>query len=108
MEEQFEKVHALGRGAQGSVILVRRKADSSLFVIKQIFMEEHKKEDRQQIMNEIKVRTSSAACLPAEGWQQASTKGGNRRPIHIRVWLCGSHYKRLSTAGLRVWAWLRA
>ena len=69
MEEQFEKVHALGRGAQGSVILVRRKADSSLFVIKQIFMEEHKKEDRQQIMNEIKVRTSSAACLPAEGWQ---------------------------------------
>lgn len=80
MDEQFEKVRALGRGAQGSVILVRRKADSSLFVIKQIFMEEHKKEDRQQIMNEIKVRFS--------GWER-SWKGVLLFSHRVRVWPLG-------------------
>jgi len=39
MMERFEKIRNLGRGAQGTVILVRRKVDGSAFVIKRIFGE---------------------------------------------------------------------
>ncbi|KAK3267216.1 hypothetical protein CYMTET_24218 [Cymbomonas tetramitiformis] len=53
--EKFEKVKSLGRGAQGSVILVRRKSDGSKFVIKRIFVEDQSSEDREEVMNEIKV-----------------------------------------------------
>ena len=53
--EKFEKVKNLGRGSQGTVILVRRKADGSKFVIKRIFVEDQSPEDRNEVMNEIKV-----------------------------------------------------
>jgi NIMA (never in mitosis gene a)-related kinase len=53
--ERFEKIKTLGRGSQGSVILVRRKADDSLFVIKRIYAEEQSSETREEIMNEIRV-----------------------------------------------------
>ncbi|KAK3261228.1 hypothetical protein CYMTET_29855, partial [Cymbomonas tetramitiformis] len=53
--EQFEKVKSLGRGAQGTVILVKRKADQSKFVIKKIYMEDQSPEDQEEVMNEIKV-----------------------------------------------------
>jgi len=59
--ERFEKVKALGRGAQGSVILVRRKSDGSRFVIKRIFMDEiQAPEEQVNVMNEIKVLSSLA------------------------------------------------
>eukprot|EP00959_Pyramimonas_sp_CCMP1952_P148934 3115699-Pyramimonas_sp.AAC.1 len=53
--ERFEKIKTLGRGSQGSVILVRRKADDSHFVIKRIFADEQSPETREEIMNEIRV-----------------------------------------------------
>jgi len=53
--EKFEKVKNLGRGSQGSVILVRRKADGSKFVIKRIFVDDQSPEDREEVMNEIRV-----------------------------------------------------
>jgi hypothetical protein len=53
--EQFEKMRSIGRGAQGSVILVRRKSDKSLFVIKIVSMHEHGCEEREAVMSEIKV-----------------------------------------------------
>ena len=81
--EKFEKLKNLGRGSQvrqppprtvaaergcadgcaadasprdqGSVILVRRKADASLFVIKRIFVDDQSPDDREEVMNEIKV-----------------------------------------------------
>ena len=52
--ERFEKLKSLGRGTQGSVILVRRKADGSNFVIKRIFTEETL-DSTEEIMNEIRV-----------------------------------------------------
>ena len=54
--ERFEKIKSLGRGAQGTVILVRRKVDNCMFVIKRIFLEETPAEERKDVMNEIKVR----------------------------------------------------
>ena len=53
--ERFEKIRTLGRGAQGSVILVRRKADNSEMVLKRIFVDEHSGEEREEVTNEIKV-----------------------------------------------------
>ena len=54
--ERFEKIRTLGRGAQGSVILVRRKADNSEMVIKRIFVDESSGEnEREEVTNEIKV-----------------------------------------------------
>mmetsp|Transcript_41345 Transcript_41345/g.50123 ORF Transcript_41345/g.50123 Transcript_41345/m.50123 type:complete len:723 (+) Transcript_41345:289-2457(+) len=58
--EKFEKIKSLGRGAQGSVILVRRKADGSKFVIKRIFVDEQSEEDKEEVMNEIKVLATLA------------------------------------------------
>ena len=37
------------------MILVRRKADASLFVIKRIFVDDQSPDDRQEVMNEIRV-----------------------------------------------------
>lgn len=54
--EQFEKVKSLGRGAQGTVILVRRKADKNKFCIKKIYIDDQSPEDQQEVMNEIRVR----------------------------------------------------
>jgi hypothetical protein len=54
--EQFEKVRSLGRGAQGTVILVRRKADKHKFCIKKIYIDDQSPEDQQEVMNEIRVR----------------------------------------------------
>ncbi|CAG9467759.1 unnamed protein product [Pedinophyceae sp. YPF-701] len=51
--ERFEKIRTVGRGAQGSVILVRRKQDGSLFVIKRLFVDERPESDRTDVMNEI-------------------------------------------------------
>ena len=53
--ERFEKLRTLGRGAQGSVILVRRKTDGSEMVLKRIFVDEHSGEEREEVTNEIKV-----------------------------------------------------
>lgn len=53
--ERFEQLKCLGRGAQGTVILVRRKVDGSQFVIKRIFTEESVEAQRQEVMNEIRV-----------------------------------------------------
>lgn len=55
--ERFEKIRTLGRGAQGSVILVRRKADNSEMVVKRIFVDDgcSNNEDREEVTNEIRV-----------------------------------------------------
>eukprot|EP00242_Pyramimonas_sp_CCMP2087_P012684 CAMPEP_0198199912 /NCGR_PEP_ID=MMETSP1445-20131203/3020_1 /TAXON_ID=36898 /ORGANISM="Pyramimonas sp., Strain CCMP2087" /LENGTH=731 /DNA_ID=CAMNT_0043869823 /DNA_START=481 /DNA_END=2676 /DNA_ORIENTATION=- len=45
----------LGRGAQGTVILVRRKADRAKFCIKKIYIEDQSPDDQEAVMNEIKV-----------------------------------------------------
>ena len=53
--DQFEKIKTLGRGAQGTVVLVRRKADRAKFCIKKIYIEDQTMEDQEAVMNEIKV-----------------------------------------------------
>eukprot|EP00959_Pyramimonas_sp_CCMP1952_P173382 3623119-Pyramimonas_sp.AAC.1 len=58
--DQFEKIKTLGRGAQGTVILVRRKADRAKFCIKKIYIEDQSLEDQEAVMNEIKVRAAPA------------------------------------------------
>ena len=58
--ERFEKLKSLGRGAQGTVILVRRKADKSKFVLKRVLMDDQSSEDRAGVMNEIKVLSMTA------------------------------------------------
>lgn len=56
--EQFEKLKNLGRGAQGTVILVRRRADNNKFCIKKIPIEDQSADDQLEVMNEIRVRSS--------------------------------------------------
>jgi hypothetical protein len=63
--EQFEKVRSLGRGAQGVVILVRRKADRNKFCIKKIYIDDQSVEDQQEVMNEIRVRVDIPERTPA-------------------------------------------
>jgi len=58
--EHFEKIRCLGRGAQGSVILVRRRTDGFKYVIKRIFVDETNPEDQEAVMNEIKVLSTVA------------------------------------------------
>jgi len=58
--ERFEKVRSLGRGAQGSVILVRRKADNNKFVVKRIFIDDQTEENQDDVQNEIRVLSSVA------------------------------------------------
>lgn len=53
--ENYEKLKSIGRGAYGTVYLCRRISDGSLFIIKQIPVEEMSKEERQAAMNEVKV-----------------------------------------------------
>jgi len=58
--ERFEKIKSLGRGSQGSVILVRRKVDNTRFVIKRIFTDDQSEEDQNDTMNEIRVLSNVA------------------------------------------------
>ena len=58
--EHFEKLSSLGRGAQGSVILVRRRADDSRFVIKRIFVDDNCESDMAETRNEIRVLAALA------------------------------------------------
>lgn len=53
--EKYEKIKSIGRGAYGTVYLCRRISDGSLFIIKQIPVEDLSKEERQAAMTEVKV-----------------------------------------------------
>ena len=64
--EQFEKIRTLGRGAQGSVILVRRKSDKSKFVVKMVAVDIGGHEEREAVMSEIKV------CVQISGNQSVA------------------------------------
>ncbi|KAG8348566.1 Protein kinase domain [Trypanosoma vivax] len=53
--EKYSKVRVLGKGSFGSAILIRRRNDNALFVIKEVFLGKMNKKERMEARQECRV-----------------------------------------------------
>ena len=54
-EAEYEVLRLLGRGTYGKALLVRRKADQRLFVVKQVELQDLDEQERTAALNEVAV-----------------------------------------------------
>ncbi|CUG91988.1 protein kinase, putative [Bodo saltans] len=58
MEDKYVKIKALGKGSFGSAILIRRKSDGELLVVKEVNLTKMSSKEREEARNECKVLQS--------------------------------------------------
>jgi serine/threonine protein kinase len=58
MEDKYVKIKALGKGSFGSAILIRRKSDGELLVVKEVNLSKMSSKEREEARNECKVLQS--------------------------------------------------
>ncbi len=54
----FEILKQLGKGAFGSVFLVKRKADNNIYALKSVIMDKLKKKEQENSLNEVRILAS--------------------------------------------------
>ena len=54
----FEILKQLGKGAFGSVYLVKRKADNNIYALKSVIMDKLKKKEQENSLNEVRILAS--------------------------------------------------
>ena len=55
IDDLFERIRVVGKGAFGQAVLYRRKTDSALVILKEIHLHDMKPHDRELAMNETKL-----------------------------------------------------